>query len=113
MVISESRIKSDATLRDNIDIPGYDFVNTPSETSAGGVGMFIKRGTTYEVKNDLRLNTNGCEDIWIEVTLQGRPRVIGGIRHHRNQYTQFQKILTSTIAALNIKNKPFYVVGGL
>ena len=76
------------------------------------LGMFIKRGTSSEGKNDLRLNTNGSEDIWIEGTLQGRPRAIDGIyRHPRNQCTQFQEILTSTIAALNIKNKPFYVLG--
>ena len=43
------------------------FEHINSETKCGGVGMFISNNMDYSIRNDLSLNTTGCEDLWVEI----------------------------------------------
>ena len=80
------------------EIEGYKFENVDSKSSAGGVGIFVANQIDYILREDLRLNIDDCEDIWIEVstkTSNSRNResmVIGLIyRHPRTHYLKFSE----------------------
>ena len=38
-----------------------------SPTHAGGVGLYLEETLQYRVRNDLLLEANKCEDLWIEI----------------------------------------------
>jgi hypothetical protein len=52
----------------NISIPGYVFINTNSETFAGGVGLYIANELEFNIRRNLELIADGVESCWIEIT---------------------------------------------
>ena len=46
IAISETKLKSNYIL--NVDIPGFNFIHNPSQTSSGGVGLYINSNLTYQ-----------------------------------------------------------------
>ena len=62
---------SDTRVNENSLIPplnGYhNFHFTPTPTGAGGVGFYLKDTFDYDLRPDLKLNLNLCEDIWLKV----------------------------------------------
>ena len=53
--ISESRITKNNSLTTNINIPGYNFEHTPTESKAGGSLMYISDKISYKLRNDLNV----------------------------------------------------------
>ena len=45
----------------------YTFLRKDSPTNAGGVGLYIKQSMQFRLRNDLSLNLQHCEDLWIEL----------------------------------------------
>ena len=41
----------------------HNFQFTPTPTGAGGVGFYLKEVFDYDLRPDLKLNLNLCEDI--------------------------------------------------
>ena len=80
---------SDTRVNENSPIPpmhGYhNFQFTPTPTGAGGVGFYLKDVFDYDLRPDLKLNLNLCEDIWFKVknvdnsTLNGNGLIVGVI----------------------------------
>ena len=61
---------SETKLNDSSSIPileGYTFIEKNSPTTSGGVGFYVTNNLRYLVRQDLSLNANSCEDLWIEV----------------------------------------------
>ena len=115
--ISETRIDDDSYL---VEVEGYEFESCESPTAAGGVGIYIRKNLQYDVRDDLSLDDEKCEDKWVEIHL-GNPNkhqkdtekiVIGIIyRHPGNNFTSFQEKLCSTIYDLNQSNINFMIMG--
>ena len=71
--------------------------------------MFISNQIERNVRHDLSLGSNDCEDIWIEISISNQDRknapekfVIGNIyRHPRQQYRKFAENLCATVEILN------------
>ena len=96
--ISETRIKLGTMLRDNIDLINYNFVDTPTNSSAGGAGLYILKNIQFKERDNLRLNINNCEDIWVETTLQNKTTVIGCIyRHPRQNIKKLEDAIMETL----------------
>ena len=113
---------SETKLNENTTTPslqGYSFIHADSSSACGGVGVFIRENIEYSVRNDLNLNTQGCEDIWFEIKVRAespdasRDRyekvVIGTIyRHPSAQYQLFTENLCTSIEILN-RTKTKYI----
>ena len=71
--------------------------------------MFISNQIERNVRHDLSLGSNDCEDIWIEISISNHDRknapekfVIGNIyRRPRRQYKKFDEKLYATVENLN------------
>ena len=109
---------TETRLNDNSSPPelqGYTFEHVNSPLSAGGVGFYISNSLTYNVRKDLSLNTNKCEDLWIEVSssvnkyrkTKGMKNIVIGVvyRHPGHKYETFCDNLCDLIDHLD-KNKP-------
>ena len=55
--LSEIKITTDSPLLSNLDISGYKFHHTPSHTSTGGVGIYVKSNLTANKRLDLSHST--------------------------------------------------------
>ena len=53
--ISESRIHKGVDPSVNINIPGYTFEHTPTDSKAGGTLIYISNDIDYKIRNDLKI----------------------------------------------------------
>ena len=68
--------------------PNYDFLyNTPINSKAGGIGIFISNHIDYHQRYDLSI-TNNCETLFIEIKGKGQNMILRGIYRHTS-YKQF------------------------
>ena len=81
IAITETILKKDE-LQTNIGINGYNFIHSDSDSQAGGVGLYIKNSITYKVIDELYLNLNFAENIWIEVETNKKSIVVGVVYRH-------------------------------
>ena len=77
--------------------------------------MSILNNCSFEIIHKYNLNIQGCEDLWIELTINKDKRLIGVIyRHPNNSYVQkFLSMLNSNLQELTLNNKNCYVLGDL
>ena len=82
--ITETRLY-DECYTTNIDLEGYNFRHTPTETQCGGAGLYIKSCYDFEVHKKLsQCNHDISESIFIELKIEGRKNLLIGCiyRHH-------------------------------
>ena len=65
--LSEIKDSVDSPISANIDIPGYKFHHTSSQSAAGGVGIYVKSLLKANKRLDLSINTCDFETVWIEI----------------------------------------------
>ena len=116
IAISETKL-SDSSNVNQVWLSGYDFVNSNSDTSAGGVGLYIKSCLKYVVRPELQFKVNGCENIWVEL-ISTRPNakniVIAVIyRHPFNKICDFINELESSLIRVSEKEVNFYCIGDI
>ena len=103
--LSETKITSTTDLTSNIDIEGYDFVSKPTLSNAGGVGLYIKQGMQFHVRDDLSSGstTRDFEALWIEINRKPYRNLLCGIlyRHPNSRPEEFTRYLFSKIDSLN------------
>ena len=121
--ISETRLKSE---NEEISLSGYDFEGCPTPTDAGGVGIYIRDDFDYDIREDMNVNVEDCEEKWIEIKLKDTtPRqgvnnskdkkfVVGIIyRHPENKYEDFCSKLCNAIQTLNQTRTDFIIMGDI
>lgn len=111
--VSETRLKN---YHDNAYIPsiiGYEFYRKDSNTAAGGVGIYVNSDFDVTERNDLNLNQNDCEDLWIQIKIsEYKPVVVASIyRHPRHNFENFQYALLHSVEKLNQHNTTYYLLG--
>ena len=57
----------------NISIPGYRFLCKPSQTSAGGVGIYINNDIEFIRRWDIEFDFEGVETCFIEIPRKQKP----------------------------------------
>ena len=124
LAISETGL-DDRTESEDVQLDGYHKLErTDSLTCKGGVGVYVTDQLNYELRDDLKLKVENCEDNWLEI--QTRPTenqerksndksfVIGVIYRHPDQsYRSFTHKLCQNIEKFNRGKTKFMIVGDM
>ena len=100
----------------------HELERDDSPTDLGGVGFYVSENIQYSRRNDLSLEMDRVEELWIEIEIQksssnntkSSPQkyVIGNIyRHPGSQYKHFCEKLCNTLEILH-KSKTKYILVG-
>ena len=112
IAISETKLNSNSV--SNLNLPNYTFLRKDSPTCAGGVGFYIKGNMQYRLRNDLTLNIQHCEDLWIELETKKTNFIIAVIYRHPNKLLlSFQEKLCNTLTDLENSNLNYIVCGDI
>ena len=99
----------------NINIYGYNFIHHDTKTCAGGVTFYINKSLKYVQSNKTSLNLENVEDLWIELTINEKPYLIGiKYRHPDNKAINIEKFsvnIRNLFQSFNLKKFNFCVVG--
>ena len=97
-------------------LPGYTFIHHPSPTRAGGVGAYIKSSLIFSIKDNLSLNVQGCEDLWISIDFPGlESKYVFSViyRHPCSNHNAFFDNLEQNMQALNDKKTKVMIMGDI
>ena len=109
IALTETRLNDNSPIK-NITLQKYEIINTNSKTTAGG--LLVRQSINYKMRDDLRLNIEECEDIWIEIGNNHNSQIFGAVyRHPRHNYLQFQNVFKNTIDKLNKNKEKYYIAG--
>ena len=113
IAISETKLRNQNIY--NINIPGYSFLNTNSQTSAGGVGLYVLNGLKFIRRHDLEYSTDEFESCWIEITKKKQKSIVIGCiyRHPGRECDHFNDTLRDQFIELNNKGKEVFVLGDI
>jgi len=83
----------------------------PSQINSGGVGLYINSNINYQPRNDLNLNSVGCESLFIEIpTSSGKPFIIHVIYRHPAYASQpFQDEFVKLVSHLQNNNYDYLI----
>ena len=93
--ITENQLKKDTTRTSNIDIKGYTFEHTPTETSSSGSLLYIKDTLKYICRKDLQIyKAAELESTFIELlSSSGKNTIVGCIYRHPSMHSsEFNRI---------------------
>jgi len=104
-VIAISETKLNDNSRQNVNIPGYTFLNTNSKTAAGGVGLYFSEDLDFVRRRDLDLCLDGVEFCWIELPRKKQKSILIGCvyRHPNGDRDLFSETLKPQLQRLNNK----------
>ena len=113
--ITETRLYDESSLTE-INIPGYDFLHTPTTTQCGGAGIYIKSTPDYDyevLKKYTASHTDICETIFIELKNKNKKNmVIGCIYRHHTPIRDFcSTYLDSTLRNIAKSKKKCALLG--
>ena len=93
--LSETKITNNTGQISNTSLPGYNFISQPTLSQAGGVGLYIKNGTEFHIRDDLSCVTNKFESLWIEIHCNRVKNIICGVlyRHPNGKPETFNDYL--------------------
>ncbi len=117
--VTETKLTVNKDIPNNIGLKNYNFEHCPTMLASGGAGIFIANNLEYEIRNDLQLHIERCEDIWVNVNLKKYSKkctennlVVGVIyRHPGSQITEFENKICSIVNALNQTKTNFVILG--
>ena len=86
IAISESRIRKNKELLSNINITGYDFEYTYSESEKGGTLIYVSQDLKYKNRKDLIISkSKELELTFVEIIIKNkRNMIVGCIHKHPN-----------------------------
>ena len=117
--ITEHKIK-EVTPISNIKLAGYhEFIYTPTQTSHGGSGFYIRDSLVFNKRNDLLLNSSGSGDFesaFLEIVLPNKKKLIVGCIYRRPSskitIEDFSKnYLGPILVTISAENKTCALVG--
>ena len=113
IAISETKILENIDITTNIDLIGYNFVGTPTKSSYGGTGIFIRSCFDYDVRKDLsRSEQDEAEAIFVEITNLKKKILIGCIYRHHDSIKKFtENFLLSILNLISKENKTCILAG--
>ena len=95
-------------------IDGYDFIRNDCKSNKGGSGIFVKHSLEYTLREDLLLNVDYCEDVWLEITVKNTKFIVASIyRHPCYNYTAYQAAFINSIEVINRRKLNHYIFGDI
>ena len=114
-VIGLSEIKTSVGSQNkaNNELPGYKFHETPSHSSAGGVGIYVKSNLTANKRDDLCISDKDFETVWIEIENSKAKNILCccAYRHPSSEISRFSDYFQLTLSNLAKENKLIAVMG--
>ena len=98
--ISESRISIKNPQTTNMDLPGYNIEQTPTESSAGGALIYISQSLSYKPWKDLHIYcAKELESVFIELLIANKKNHLVGViyKHPTMKYHKFSNDFMSTL----------------
>ena len=111
--LSEIKVSNDAPVATNINLPGYKFHHTPSNSAAGGVGIYVKSNLTASKRDDLSFSNDDFETIWIKIENTKEKNVLSccAYRHPSTDMSVFSDHLQEKLSLIQNENKLIFVMG--
>ena len=113
--ITETRIRKQSFPINNIDLEGYNYEQTKTESKCGGTLLYIKKGIDYKLRTDLEIyKSKELESIFIEIlNKNSKNTIIGCIYKHPNMETsEFNELfLEKTLNKITKENKKVVLMG--
>ena len=113
--ISETKLSHNPVL--NLNLSGYSFVHTPSDSNAGGVGLYISNSVVYKPRNDLSemlFSSKSLESIFIEIFHKHRKNILVGCiyKHPHMDVGEFNSLYISPfLSKVSLENKNLILLG--
>ena len=97
----------------NVNIEGYDPFYSPSNTSKGGTGIYVKSIYNTVERTDLKITHDNFESTWIEIKNTKSKNIVCGCiyRHPRYDLDEFLRYITKCLEILSKENKEVYIAG--
>ena len=114
IAISETKINSNSTV--NFSIPQYFFLHINSKTNAGGVALYIKENIRLNARNDLNVQVEKCENLWIEIEQKPHSKklIVGVIyRHPTYDFKTFENKLIDLLISFEDKKCEYVIIGDI
>ena len=93
---------------------GYDFIRNDCKSTKGGAGIFVKHDLEYSLREDLLLNVNDCENVWLEVNVKNTKFIVASLyRHPRYNFTDYQSALVRSLEIINKTKINYYIFGDM
>ena len=97
-----------------VSFKNYNMMHKNSIINAGDAAQLVLKGIKYKIKNDLNLQLDHCEDVWIEIdSTKNKKKIIVAAmyRHTSSNINDFQISLKSKLE--QIKNTEYYINGDI
>ena len=94
-------------------LKAYDIYSTGSQLARGGTAIYVNRNFNSFERNDLKINNEEYESVWIEINNKGSKSIICGClyRHPSNNSKEFLSYLEKCLSQLTKENKEVYICG--
>ena len=111
--LSETKETVESSLAKNTDIPGYKFYNTPSQSAAGGVGIYVKSNLKVAKRIDLSISTLNFETVWIEIQNTKSKNVLCccAYRHPSSEINTSNDHMQEIMTRTENENKLVFIMG--
>ena len=111
--ITETSQKSNEIFTSNVSISSYNMYSTSSLSSKGGTSIYVKDHLHNFERNDLKIQHNEFEAVWIEIINKvGKNKIYGCIyRHPHQNMNAFIQYLENCLKIVNNENKEIYICG--
>eukprot|EP00794_Sanderia_malayensis_P004109 gene4109-4667_t len=111
--LSETKATVGAQNKINIELPGYKFHESPSHSSAGGVGIYVKSNLTANKRDDLCIGDKDFEIVWIEVENPKAHNILFccAYRHPNSEISKFTNYFQETLKNIAKENKLIAIMG--
>lgn len=109
--ITETKItNASLPLKNNLNIPGYNFEYVPTPLASGGVGMYVNNRLKYSV---IETSSNvDFQALWIEIQFESKKNILCGLIYRQHSCPEnFLNYLEETIDKYNMKNRNIYLIG--
>ena len=111
--LSEIKFSTETQVKSNIELPGYNFHYTPSQGSAGGVGLYVKSELKASQRNDLCISNVDFETVWI-VIINPKAKNILCCCTYRHPNSEISKLIDhfhEVLGNLAKENKQIAIMG--
>ena len=98
--LSETKATVGSQNKTNLELPGYKFHETPSHSSAGGLGIYVKSNLIANKRDDLCINDEDFETVWIEIENPKAKNILCccAYRHPNSDISKFNDYFQMTLS---------------
>ena len=114
IAISETKIQKGIDPLKDINLPNYQYLHTPTESTKGGTLIYISNKLIFKPRPDLEIyQAKDIESTFTEIIMpKGKNIIVGCIyKHHTIDQSEFAKHLIPLLEKTNKEKKPVIITG--